>query len=236
MNTKELDNFVFKFKELWKSDIDAHLDHECHAGQAWIGIRVRLGHAPGPHILPRRTRDGPIRQRRLARRAAAREVNEAEEANDRKEENEPAKGVLVEEAEKATEKQEESKPAEGVIVDEAARATPTDEVPDEFCPNEEYSDRELHDDNSETFRFIINDPALNVSLEAFENKLMIEFQKAKVEQRNQLHGIYGYEQLKNQSKLFIKVLNNPAAIAAVRGMKSEETLLRKLPTRKMTKP
>ena len=87
MNVTELNTFVFKFKHLWKSGLDAHLDLECHAGQAWVGIRVRLGHEPEPHHhhhphippQPRRTRDGPSRQRRRARRAAAREEH-AEEA------------------------------------------------------------------------------------------------------------------------------------------------------------
>ena len=69
-----------QFKNLWKSGFDAHLDIESHAGQAWVGIHVRLGHEPGPaqqhqHFpshLDRKPRDGPSRQRRRARRAAAR--------------------------------------------------------------------------------------------------------------------------------------------------------------------
>ena len=53
---------------------------ESHAGQAWVGLHLRLGHGPGPPhqvqtVLPKtsRNRDNPSRQRRRARRAAARE-------------------------------------------------------------------------------------------------------------------------------------------------------------------
>ena len=80
MNSSELDTFIVKFRHLWKAGLDAHLDIESHAGQAWVGLHVRLGHEPGPaqqhppftpHV-DKKTRDGPSRQRRRARRAAAR--------------------------------------------------------------------------------------------------------------------------------------------------------------------
>ena len=86
MAVRELDTFVQKFKQLWYSGLTAHLDLDTHAGQAWVGLRARLGHAPGPlHIpsripSPRKTRDGPSRQRRRARRATSRQEEEAEEA------------------------------------------------------------------------------------------------------------------------------------------------------------
>ena len=80
MNSSELETFIVKFRNLWKAGLDAHLDIESHAGQAWVGLRVRLGPEPGPaqqhppfppHV-DKKTRDGPSRQRRRARRAAAR--------------------------------------------------------------------------------------------------------------------------------------------------------------------
>ena len=97
MEVSELDTFVQKFKQLWYSGLTAHLDLDTHAGQAWVGVRVRLGHAPGPlHIPPhfpssRKTRDGPSRQRRRVRRAAFRRQEEAEKAT---KENENAENVL----------------------------------------------------------------------------------------------------------------------------------------------
>ena len=42
MISTELDSFVWKFKQLWHSGIDAHLDVDTRAGQAWIGLRVIL--------------------------------------------------------------------------------------------------------------------------------------------------------------------------------------------------
>ena len=44
----KLDTFVKKFKDLWKAGIGAHLDVDTFAGEAWVGLPVRLGHAPGP--------------------------------------------------------------------------------------------------------------------------------------------------------------------------------------------
>ena len=79
MDNSELESFLTKFRCLWNSGFDAHLELDSHAGQSWVSMRVLLGHAPGPlqppnHIPypPNSTRNGPSRQRRRARRAAAR--------------------------------------------------------------------------------------------------------------------------------------------------------------------
>jgi hypothetical protein len=48
MYVTEVDSFVKKFHQLWKAGFTAHLDLEAHAGDAWVGIRAQLGHAPGP--------------------------------------------------------------------------------------------------------------------------------------------------------------------------------------------
>ena len=61
-----------KFKSLWYSGIDAHLDVDTHAGQAWVGLRVGLGHPPHPHV--QRKKESPSRHRRRARRAEARQL------------------------------------------------------------------------------------------------------------------------------------------------------------------
>ena len=86
MATTELDTFVHKFKQLWKSGLDAHLDIDTHGGEAWVGLRLRLSHAPGPHHhfpnQPRRTRNGPAQQRRRARRAALRQEKAVEATED----------------------------------------------------------------------------------------------------------------------------------------------------------
>ena len=94
MNATELDSFVLKFKHIWRSGFDAHLDLECHAGQAWVGIRVRLGHEHGlqsPGILPStRNKNSPSRLRRRARRAAARQEEETQHAGEASEDNDVA--------------------------------------------------------------------------------------------------------------------------------------------------
>ena len=92
MSLTELETFVKKFHQLWNDGVSAHLDH---GGDAWVGLRVRLGQVPGPlhrqvhpfhQEVPRK--ESPSCQRRCARRAAARNANvdratntEAEEAN-----------------------------------------------------------------------------------------------------------------------------------------------------------
>ena len=89
MCVTELDTFVQKFHQLWKAGHIAHLDVDTYAGKAWVGLRVQLGHVPGPphhQFRPppfsqvHKRKDTPSRQRRRARRTAARQVNIAEEA------------------------------------------------------------------------------------------------------------------------------------------------------------
>ena len=76
----DIDLLVNNFKQFWKSGRSAHLDIDCHAGQAWMGLRVRLGHVHDHDHQPEiRTRNGPSRQRRRMHRAAARQ-QAAEEA------------------------------------------------------------------------------------------------------------------------------------------------------------
>jgi hypothetical protein len=86
MSTLEIDTFLKKFYHLWSAGHTAHLDVNTHAGKAWVGLRVELGHAPGPLHHPRHPQKktvSPSQQRRRARRAAARLTN-AEEAIDMK--------------------------------------------------------------------------------------------------------------------------------------------------------
>ena len=75
LNVTELDTFIEKFKSLWNAGLEAHLDVDTQAGQAWVGLRLRLGHPPGPHhqLPPNFQRNSPSRQRRREKRAAARQ-------------------------------------------------------------------------------------------------------------------------------------------------------------------
>ena len=95
MVVTELDTFLKKFQQLWYGGHSAHLDLECHAGVAWVGVRVQLGPAPGPHhrvhpqFGPKKKEVSLSRIRRRERRAAERNVNKAEKAKSNVFEEEP---------------------------------------------------------------------------------------------------------------------------------------------------
>ena len=108
MLVTELETFVQKFHQLWSAGHSAHLDLEAHAGRAWVGLRVQLGHAPGilhpqPHPQPfpkvHKQKDSPSCPRCRARRAAARQASSEGVVN---EETETEK-VTNEDAEKVKE-------------------------------------------------------------------------------------------------------------------------------------
>ena len=87
MVTTELVSFIQKFYRLWSDGHTAHLDLDTCAGKAWVGLRVQLGHAPGPlhqqQFHFRKKSFGPSRQRQRKRRAAARlNIEHPEEACD----------------------------------------------------------------------------------------------------------------------------------------------------------
>ena len=84
MVNQQVGSFLQKFRELWASGFSAHLDLDCGGGEAWVGLRLRLGHhrAGGAQRADRdgrHHRRGASYERRLERRAAARTA--AEQAN-----------------------------------------------------------------------------------------------------------------------------------------------------------
>ena len=86
MATEEIDKFVRKFKDLWSSGLDAHLDIDAHAGEAWIGLRVRVG-GSSPRTKSNDSRTSPSRDRRRARRATVRQEQVVETVKEEKESN-----------------------------------------------------------------------------------------------------------------------------------------------------
>ena len=133
MSVTELDTFVHKFYQLWNAGLNAHLDVDTHAGKAWVGLRVQLGHAPGPlhhqphplFVQPQKKTVTPSRHRRRARRAAARLT--AEEAVNQEPSNETAT------AKEATDNEivEETFPKEpNTTADKAAEAEASEAVQD----------------------------------------------------------------------------------------------------------
>ena len=150
---RELDSFVKKFHQLWSAGHSAHLDLESHAGRAWVGLRVQLGHAPAGHPhhplhplqpqTPYRKPDSPSRQRRRARRAAACK-SKAEEAS-RKENAEQADPTAIAENPVHDEVIESTDPNDETLVGTAEEAIVKDmKISDEVCPDEEY--QEVDDD------------------------------------------------------------------------------------------
>ena len=66
-------SFVEKFCNLWRDGQSAHLDIDCHAGEASVGLRLRLGHLRGggtQQNCDSVRRRGASYSRRLERRAA----------------------------------------------------------------------------------------------------------------------------------------------------------------------
>lgn len=148
MFVTELETFVQKFQQLWKAGHNAHLDLESHAGVAWVGLRVQLGHAPGPQhqqVHPQFSKKvSPSRQRRRTRRAAERNVNRDENTEVAEEVTSNNANLEVVEAEKATtkeaEKNESSEEPEAAekapnkeSIDIVAEEASTDNVQCELC-------------------------------------------------------------------------------------------------------
>ena len=71
----ELDSFYSKFKNLLCSEKDATLTFKSEAGRAFVTLSVDLGHVHSGqgHLSPDGPRNGPARQRRREKRAAARD-------------------------------------------------------------------------------------------------------------------------------------------------------------------
>ena len=136
MIVTELDTFVKKFYQLWNAGQVAHLDVDSNAGNAWVGLRVQLGHAPGPlhqqlHPTYKKS-DCPSRQRRRARRAAAR----AEEVNAEEATTTTTAETFIEETEVSTEEVEVAAEAATDKIDivvPAAEEASSDQVKCDQC-------------------------------------------------------------------------------------------------------
>jgi hypothetical protein len=109
------------------------------------------------------------------------------------------------------------------------KANNVDKVIDEFCRNEEFNGSFLSDENSVSFRIIIKDPK---DIEVFKTKVRQSFLTKDVDLLNQHFEVSGYEELEDQSKFYLKIKDDLKAIEAVRNLKSENILMRKIPKKK----
>ena len=149
MFTTELHTFVRKFHQLWKDGVTAHLDLDTHAGNAWVGLRVQLGHVPGPshqQVQPvpqqvHRKFESLSWQRRRARREAARaEKNkntEAVEAEEIGNENITIGGEVVNVVAEMHEEGVDGKVSQ--VAAEVTSSDKTDNLEDALCSDEEYN-------------------------------------------------------------------------------------------------
>ena len=142
----ELDSFVHKFKHLWHSGVNAHLDVHTHAGQAWVSLHAHLGQAPSPsyhQVYPsHRRKETPSRQRRRARRAEERK-KKAEEAPKKATEN------VDTEAAKAIQPLSENDDFENLEKEQQVQV-----LSDELCPDDIYNQAESESNEETAFRCV----------------------------------------------------------------------------------
>ena len=232
----ELDTFVRKCHQLWNDGVTAHLDLDTHAGDAWVGLRVRLGQVPGTLLcqvhpfhqgVPRK--ESPSRQRRRARRAAAREAN-VDRATDQE-----AVEANKEDVQQSHEEQTVAENAADVALDHAAEVPAVelggDQIIDEFCSNAEFNQNILSDENSVSYRFILKDIS---DIEVFKSKVRQSFLATDVNTLKQHFEISGLEKLPDQLKFFLKMIDDRKAIEAIMNLKADENILMmKIPKKKL---
>ena len=126
MCVSELDSFVKKFQQLWNAGLNAHLDLDTSAGKAWVGLRLELGHAPGLHqhqVHPTMKEESPSRQRRRARRAAAKLTHSVKTLETEEISAEKVKVEIV-----IAEKAVENTPDEEIVPSKIAEKAKSDDV------------------------------------------------------------------------------------------------------------
>ena len=119
--------------------------------------------------------------------------------------------------------------AVGQKAEEPAVQVNGDQVIDEFCSNADYLENILSDENSVNYRFILKDTS---DIEVFKNKVRQSFQSTAVEISNQHFEISGFEKVKDQVKFYMKIKDDKKAIEAILNLKTDNTLLMKIPKKK----
>ena len=215
MDETELNKFVLKFKSLWSSGYDAHLDMDCHAGEAWVGLRLRLGSADRPHLHQHGVgKETPSKRRRRERRAAEQQVKKehsvrAEEAAEETliRINKPEEGINFKEKDTNDETKVPIKDTEEVIK----------EISEKVDEKVEPEVGTLSDENLVNFRVILLDPE---DIEAFKDKVRQSFHDENVDINKQHLEISKVERYKDQTKFYIDIKEE--ATDALKKLKSEQ--------------
>ena len=142
----ELDSFYFKFKNLLLAEKHATLTLKAEAGRAFVSLSLDLGHIlSGPDQIPGGLRNGPARQRRREKRAAARNeklVTEKVEAKDEQlaeevKETDATTTAEVDGLEAAVKAKFDEKTEAKKVTAEKATVF-MEEPKDELCPDDQY--------------------------------------------------------------------------------------------------
>ena len=157
---------------------------QCHAGQAWVGIRVQLGHEAGLQIPKNRNKNTPSRQRRRARRAAA-----------RGEQDRHAEEVVGQDHHLAEEPHETDQPCQNEAAKAGDCGKAVEVIPvtpiKEFCSNEEFDGNILSDESSATENkeiFSIKSDLAEEDIEKFLHEILTNtnIKRTKIIHRDQL--------------------------------------------------
>ena len=149
MSNQEIHSFVQKFGQLRSPGFKAHLNHESHAGRAWVGLHVQLGQT-NQYLHPTFSKqEGPSRQRHRARRSAACHATAEEVAKDETEVD-LVENADAEEAQSSTGKSvDKTDNKENGKIDDndsAEEATEMELVDDEQCPDNEFDTAQSNDE------------------------------------------------------------------------------------------
>ena len=207
----EVNSFVGKFVNLWKTGRDANLNFETHAGQACVILRLGLGEHPYHQDQEQhdRRRLRPSQQRRRERRAAARIVSAENAVNIKETESEKASGAedIVDEQStvKATLRVEDE-----VCKDKdfASFAEEAEKVDDEDVTTEEVEavDQSENDCDMYTFRYWNNQKQSEAqeALDYIEEQLKHNFKKNKVKDSDQVFKVFNVESL-DENEIQVKI-------------------------------
>ena len=114
--------------------------------------------------------------------------------------------------------------------EESAVELCVDQVIDEFCSNADYIENILSEENSVSYRFILKDIA---DIEVFKIKVRQSFLATDVDILKQHFEISGLENLPDQLKFYLKIIDDKKATEAILNLKADENILmRKIPKKK----
>ena len=163
-----------KFKQLWKSGLDAHLDLNTSAGKAWVGLRLQLGdaqhtqHQDGYNQHRQKSRDSPAKERRRNKRASLRELKSNEDLASASEEEESRDNDNLESIEEIVEdvsineKVTEEEKGEEIVehketVEEAVHENVTEDITEEVSNG----DKDMHNQFDEEVVEKVDLPLVN---------------------------------------------------------------------------